>query len=587
MADGGLSSSVYYPPDPCPPPVKYMLSEVSEACANLVNITTPFTPNIPRENRCDCLGSHDFSIQDDCVLQRSDYYSILTDIEYCATKPSQYPSLAPIPTVSPSPSPSAIIPRVFGNSTTNMALRFPDSSPDSITNYILIFGFILICAAGSVYMAFAKKEVAKKDDSSGSKKSKAVKAAAEKATATDNSEGEPDEEEEEENQDIELGSRIDSDSESLPVQSPRNQSKKSTRSRREKKKKKHDKRKKKKVRQKASKKKLERQRTHTKLGRKNSTSRKFDQGEPSRLSSPSSGGSSHKASIIAQLKEEVESLKRKANANEERSRDSDIATIEQLRQEVDKLKQMDAYRDLESVPFSKVGVTQTMSHAPSLQSHTPRRKTTGFTALKRSQTTANVFVKNNTISSPKYSKTTSQSSISSPRVRSLERRRTKRKRRLRSKSRSKARLMDMADAQVDDNSSVSLVSISRMKSDEDHVDSSGSTITLRKESLHDLVSKELLNRAAEVQEIIDRKTKKGRKHAVKNGDKQMRRTKTRTRVEYRDNGGTVGKQRSRSDSPPILAILNTISHEDANPTLEKHISKKIRKHDYNELGLYE
>jgi len=85
----------------------------------------------------------------------------------------------------------------------------------------------------------------------------------------------------------------------------------------------------------------------------------------------------------------------------------------------------------------------------------------------------------------------------------------------------------------------------------------------------------------------DRKTKKGRKHAVKNGDKQMRRTKTRTRVEYRDNGGTVGKQRSRSDSPPILAILNTISHEDANPTLEKHISKKIRKHDYNELGLYE
>ena len=65
--------------------------------------------------------------------------------------------------------------------------------------------------------------------------------------------------------------------------------------------------------------------------------------------------------------------------------------------------------------------------------------------------------------------------------------------------------MDMPDAQVDDNSSVSLVSISRMKSDEDHVDSSGSTITLRKESLHDLVSKELLNRAAEVQEIIVRK----------------------------------------------------------------------------------
>jgi len=466
MADGDLSSSVYYPPnvtDPCPPAVKYMLSEVSEACENLVNITTPFRPNIPRENRCDCLGSHTFSIQDDCILQRSDYYSILTDIEYCATKPSQYPSLAPIPTVSPSPSPSAIIPRVFGNSTTDMALRFPDSSPDSITNYILIFGFILICAAGSVYMAFAKKEVAKKDDSSGSKKSKLVRAAAEKATATDTSEGEPDEEEE----DIELASRIDSDSESLPVQSPKNSSKKLTRSRREKKKKKHDKRKKKKVRQKAME------------CAKSSSSESRDQKR----------GKS----------EQKEKLKIE-KSNSGRRKEGDESKISR-RSRKEK---------------NRRSVIRQNSQSGSIRKQSQRG------SIRRERSTH--------LGDSKSRRGSVRKSITRNSRRSSLRR---------SSVRSSLRLIE-DDAR------------SKYQGDDS-----------------------------------DKKTKKGRKHAVKNGDKQIRRTKTRTRVEYRDNGGTVGKQRSRSDSPPILAILNTLSHEDANPTLEKHISKKIRKHDYNELGLYE
>jgi len=471
MADGDLSSSVYYPPnttDPCPPPVTYMLSEFSEACANLVNITRSSIPHVPRDNRCSCLGSNAFSIQDDCILQRSDYYSLLTDIQYCATRPSSYPSLSPMSTFYPSSTPTGIIPRVFGNSTVDMALRYPDSSPDSITNYILMFGFILICAAGSVYMAFAKKEEVKKDDPSGNKKSKAVRDATEKVTTTETSEGEPHGEDDE----IELICRIDSDSDSIPEVSPKNATKKSTRSRREKKKKKHDKRKKKKVRQKA----MEYVKSTSSESRDHGRS-KSEQKEKIKFERSNSG-----------RRKDIDDSKSSRKSRKEKSRRSLVR--QNSRGSIRKQNQR-----------GSISRRDRSSNRHSIHGDSKSRRG----SMRKSMT------KNH------------RQSLRRSSVRST---------------------LKVIEDDV------------KSKYQRDDSDRSG-------------------------------KTKKARKHNVKNGDKQSRRTKSRSRVEYKDNGGFAAKERDRSNSPPILAILKTISHEDANPTLDKHISKKIRKHDYKELGLYE
>ena len=77
------------------------LADSSEACAMLVNRTSQPHPHVERLERCECLGKHSVSIEDDCTLQENDYYSLTQDMEFCTKIPTVsptalFPSLSPI-----------------------------------------------------------------------------------------------------------------------------------------------------------------------------------------------------------------------------------------------------------------------------------------------------------------------------------------------------------------------------------------------------------------------------------------------------------------------------------------------------------